>query len=144
MDKIDLKIIQMLKENSRTTCSDISKKVLLSVPAVTERLRKLEDENIIKQYTLRLNRKKLEQNVLAFVLLNIDNPEHITEFRDTIVKSEWVLECHHIAGEYDYILKIVAENTDKLEIYIAEVLQKISGVKRTNTIVVLSTSKEDI
>lgn len=144
MDKIDAKIIQMLKENSRTTCSDISKKVLLSVPAVTERLRKLEDENIIKQYTLRLNRKKLEQNVLAFVLVNIDKPEHITDFRDLVVKSEWILECHHIAGEYDYLLKIVAENTDKLEIYIAEVLQKLTGAKRTNTIVVLSTSKEDI
>jgi len=143
MDKVDLKIIQMLKENSRTTCSDISKKVLLSVPAVTERLRKLEDENIIKQYTLRLNRKKLELNILAFVLISID-PEHLSAFRESVIKSEWVLECHHITGEYDYLLKIVAENTDKLEIYIAEVLQKIMGVKKTNTIVVLATNKEDL
>lgn len=143
MDKIDAKIIQMLKENSRTTCSDISKKVLLSVPAVTERLRKLEDENIIKQYTIRLNRKKLELNILAFVLISID-PEHMSDFRELVIKSEWILECHHITGEYDYLLKIVAESTDKLDIYIVEVLQKIAGVKNTNTIVVLSTSKEDL
>lgn len=143
MDKIDAKIIQMLKENSRTTCSDISKKVLLSVPAVTERLRKLEDENIIKQYTIRLNRKKLELNILAFILISID-PEHMSDFRELVIKSEWILECHHITGEYNYLLKIVAENTDKLDIYIAEVLQKIAGVKKTNTIVVLSTSKEDL
>lgn len=143
MDKIDSKIIQMLKENSRTTCSDISKKVLLSVPAVTERLRKLEEENIIKQYTIRLNRKKLELNILAFILISID-PEHKSDFQDLVIKSEWILECHHITGEYDYLIKIVTENTEKLDIYIAEVLQKLAGVKKTNTIVALSTSKEDL
>lgn len=143
MDKIDSKIIQMLKENSRTTCSDISKKVLLSVPAVAERLRKLEDENIIKQYTIRLNRKKLELNILAFILISIDS-EHKSDFQDLVIKSEWILECHHITGEYDYLIKIVTENTEKLDIYIAEVLQKIAGVKKTNTIVALSTSKEDL
>ncbi|PKM88792.1 MAG: Lrp/AsnC family transcriptional regulator [Firmicutes bacterium HGW-Firmicutes-12] len=144
MDKIDTKIIQLLKENSRTTCSDISKKVLLSVPAVTERLRKLEDENIIKQYSLRLNRKKIGLNMLAFVLISIDNTEPKGDFRELIASSDWIFEAHHIAGEYDYLLKIAAENTDKLEIYIAEVLQKITGVKKTNTIVVLSTTKENM
>jgi Lrp/AsnC family leucine-responsive transcriptional regulator len=61
-----------------------------------------------------------------------------------IASSDWIFEAHHIAGEYDYLLKIAAENTDKLEIYIAEVLQKITGVKKTNTIVVLSTTKENM
>jgi Lrp/AsnC family leucine-responsive transcriptional regulator len=144
MDKIDTKIIQLLKENSRTTCSDISKKVLLSVPAVTERLRKLEDESIIKQYSLRLNRKKIGLNVLAFVLVSIENHEQKNHLRELIGESDWIYEAHHITGEYDYLLKIAAENTDKLEIYITEVLQKITGVKQTNTIVVLSTIKEDM
>lgn len=144
MDKIDTKIIQLLKENSRTTCSEISKKVLLSVPAVTERLKKLEEEKIIKQYSLRLNRKRIGLNLLAFVLVSIDNPEHNMDFRDLIGKSDWIYEAHHITGEYDYLLKIAAENTDKLEIYIAEVIQKITGVRKTNTIVVLSTIKEDM
>lgn len=143
MDKIDSKIIQMLKENSRTTCSEISKKVLLSVPAVTERLRKLEDERIIRQYSLRLNRKKLGQNILAFCLVSFDSPEDLPAFRDAIAKSEWILECHHITGEYNYLMKVAAESTDKLEIFIAEILQKLSGVKRTNTIITLSTVKEE-
>ncbi len=143
MDKIDHKIIQMLRENSRTTCSEISKKVLLSVPAVAERLRKLEDESIIRQYSLRLNRKKLGLNILAYVLVAFDSPEHLGSFRETVAKSEWILECYHVTGEYNYLLKVAAENTEKLEIYIAEILQKMNGVKKTNTIITLSTVKED-
>lgn len=144
MDKIDLKIIQLLKENSRTTCSEISKKVLLSVPAVAERLRKLEEENIIKQYTLRLNRKKLDLNILAFVLVSIERLEDTSALRELVKKSEWILECHHITGEYNYLLKLAAENTEKLEIYITEVLQKIKGVTKTNTIITLYNLKEEL
>jgi len=144
MDLIDLKIIQMLKANSRTTSSEISKKVLLSVPAVTERIRKLEEEKIIKQYTLRLNRKKLNLNLMAYVLVSIDKAEHMANFNDIVMKSDWILECHHIVGEYDYLLKVIAENTEKLEIYISHILKKTTGVAKTNTIVVLSTMKEEI
>lgn len=142
MDKIDMKIIQLLKENSRATCSEISKKVLLSIPAVADRIKKLEEDNIIRQYTLRLNRKKTGLHMLAFVLVSVDN-EHIAGFRELIDKSDWILECHSIAGEYDYLLKIVADNTEKLQIYIAEVLKKTSGVRKTNTIITLSTVKEE-
>lgn len=144
MDLIDLKIIQILKANSRTTSSDISKKVLLSVPAVSERIRKLEEENIIKQYTLRLNRKKLNLNLIAYVLVSIEKGEYIAGFNEIAVKSDWILECQHIAGEYDYILKIVAENMEKLEIYISHILKKTPGVTKTNAIIVLSTVKEEL
>ncbi|MCR4440856.1 MAG: Lrp/AsnC family transcriptional regulator [Peptococcaceae bacterium] len=144
MDKIDLKIIQLLKANGRMTCSEISKKVLLSVPAVAERIRKLEEEKIIRQFTVRLNRKKLDLNLLAFVLVSLDKSEYAGGFRETVAKSDWILECHNIAGEYDYLLKVVAENTEKLEIYISQILKKTAGVAKTNTIVVLSTLKEEM
>lgn len=144
MDMVDMKIIQLLKENSRMTSSEISKIVHLSVPAVTERIRKLEEEKIIKQYTLRLNRKKMNLNLLAFILVNIDQSEHIPHFKEMVLKSDWVLECHHIAGEYDYLLKVLVESTEKLEIYISQILKKTTGVAKTNTVVVLSTIKEEM
>lgn len=144
MDMVDMKIIQLLQENSRTTASEISKRVILSVPAVTERIRKLEEEKVIKKYTLQLNRKKLNLNLLAFVLVSIDKSEHIANFREIVLKSDWVLECHHIVGEYDYLLKVLVENTEKLEIYISHILKKTTGVAKTNTIVVLSTLKEEM
>lgn len=144
MDMLDLKILQLLKKNSRMTSSDISKKVLLSVPAVAERIRKLEEEKIIKQCTIQVNRKKFDLNMLVFVFVNLDKPEHLTHFAEAMMKCDWVLECHHVAGEYDYLLKVLVENTDKLEIFISHILKKTTGVSKTNTMVVLSTLKEEL
>lgn len=143
MDMIDLKIIQMLTKNSRITSSDISKKIHLSVPAVTERIRKLEEEKVIKKYTLLLNRKKFKLNLMAFVLVRLDKSEDVPHFQETILGCDWVLECHHITGEYNYLLKVLVEDMDKFEVFLTHFLKKITGVGLTNTMVVLSTTKEE-
>ncbi len=143
MDMIDMKIIQLLKANSRTTSSEIAKRVILSVPAVSERIRKLEHEKIIKQFTLRLDRKKLDLNLMAFVLVSLDKAEHVAHFKELVLNSDWVLECHHIVGEYDYLLKVMAQNTEKLEIYLSHILKKTAGVAKINSIIALSTLKEE-
>ena len=144
MDMVDLKIIQLLKTNSRMTCSEIAKKVILSVPAVSERIRKLEREKIIKQFTIRLDRKKLDMNLMAFILVSIDKAEHVQNFKETVRNSDWILECHHIVGEYDYLLKVMAQNPEKLEIYLSHILRKTTGVAKINTIVALSSLKEEL
>lgn len=144
MDMIDLKIIKILKNNSRTTSSEISKKVMLSVPAVSERIRKLEEEKIINQFTIKLNRKKFDLNLMAYVFVSVEKAENVNNFREMIMQNDWVLECHHLAGEYDYLLKVVVENTDKLEIFISHMLKKTTGVTKTNMQIVLSTLKEEL
>ncbi|AKA68810.1 Lrp/AsnC family transcriptional regulator [Clostridium scatologenes] len=144
MDNIDLKIINALKENSRSTSSEISKKVNLSIPAVAERIRKLEDGNIIEKYTIRINREKINYKLLAFIFVNIDKTENIENFRKSIVQYNSVLECHHVAGEYDYVLKVLVEDTKSLEYFLSSTLKKIKGVIKSNTIIVLSSLKENI
>lgn len=144
MDNIDLKIINALKENSRSTSSEISKKVNLSIPAVAERIRKLEDGNIIEKYTIKINREKINYKLLAFIFLNIDKTENIENFRKSIVQYNSVLECHHVAGEYDYVLKVLVEDTKSLEYFLSSTLKKIKGVIKSNTIIVLSSLKENI
>ena len=144
MDDIDYKILNQLKENARIQISDISKKVNLSIPAISERIRKLEDSGIIDKYTVRINREKMEYKLLAFIFINIEKTEHIQEFRNTIIKFNGVLECHHLAGEYDYILKVVVKDTRDLEEFISNKLKKIRGVSKTNTIISLSSIKEEI
>jgi Lrp/AsnC family transcriptional regulator, leucine-responsive regulatory protein len=71
MDTLDLKILEALKENGRTTASEISKRVALSLPATAERIRKLEEAGVIEQYTVRLNRDKLNLKLLAFIFVNV-------------------------------------------------------------------------
>ncbi|WP_298564469.1 Lrp/AsnC family transcriptional regulator [uncultured Phascolarctobacterium sp.] len=144
MDTIDTAILNCLKENGRATSSEISKKVRLSVPAVAERIRKLEQNSIIQKYTVKLDRKQTGQNLLAFVFVNIDKTEHIDAFRRQITALPCVLECHHLAGTYDYLLKVSVSDTAALESFLTNMLKKIDGVNSSNTFITLTTLKEEL
>lgn len=144
MDTIDTAIINCLKTNGRATASEISKKVRLSIPAVAERIRKLEQNAIIQKYTVKLDRKQTGQSLLAFIFVNIDKTEHIEVFRRQITLLPSVLECHHLAGTYDYLLKINVSDTDALESFLTHTLKKITGVSSSNTFITLATLKEEL
>ncbi|MDN9009095.1 Lrp/AsnC family transcriptional regulator [Brevibacillus laterosporus] len=144
MDSIDLAILDALKENSRMTASEISKRVSLSIPAVLERIRKMEQGEIIEAYTIKINRIKTDCKLLSFIFVNIDQTEHIEDFRKAIVQCNSVLECHHVAGEYDYLLKVLVEDTQALEHFISKTLKNIKGVLKSNTIISLSSLKENV
>ncbi|WP_223275474.1 Lrp/AsnC family transcriptional regulator [Paenibacillus elgii] len=144
LDTIDLAILDALKENSRMTASEISKRVNLSIPAVSERIRKMEEAEIIEAYTIKMNRMKTNCKLLSFIFVHIDQTEHIEEFRQSIVQCSSVLECHHVAGEYDYLLKVLVEDTQALEHFISNTLKNIKGVLKSNTIISLSSLKENI
>ena len=143
MDTIDTKILNMLNQNARISASEISKAVGLSVPAVAERIRKLEKTGLIRKYTLLLNRKKAGLTILAFVLARTGGAENAKLFRQTIIQHDCVLECHHVTGTYDYLLKISAADVDALEAFITHTLKAIKGVLDTNTIISLGTLKEE-
>ncbi len=142
MDSIDLQILRLLKNNSRVTNSEIGKQVRLSLPAVSERIRKLEEADVITRYTVRLNRALLGLHLTAFILVCLDQKGAAEQFRETVSHCAGILECHHITGEYDYLLKVAVRNTAELESLISNTLKKGGGAARSNTIVVLSTQKE--
>jgi Lrp/AsnC family leucine-responsive transcriptional regulator len=144
MDNIDFNILDILKENGRATASEISRRVKLSVPAVSERLRKLEDSGIIKEFSIRISRDDLGYKLLAIIFVNIGQTANIQSFRNTIIKYPEVIECHHMAGEYDYMLKVLLKDTTELEDFISRKLKAIKGVEKSNTQVVLSTLKENM
>jgi len=142
MDITDAKILECLKQNGRETASEISKRVNLSIPAVSERIRKLEDSGVIEKYLVKLSRSKLGYKLLAVIFVNIDDTGNVSAFRDAIVKYPEVIECHHMAGEYDYMLKVLLADTDELEDFLSSRLKSIRGVQKSNTLIVLSTLKE--
>ncbi|MBY9081761.1 Lrp/AsnC family transcriptional regulator [Paenibacillus sp. HN-1] len=143
MDDIDRSILEALKANSRITVSDISKQVMLSVPAVTERIRKMDESGLIEGYSIKINRAKSGYNLLAFVLVVIDRTEQIPAFRSFVMESGEVLECHHLAGEYDYLLKVLVKDTEELETFLTRTLKSVPGVIRSNTMISLSSLKEN-
>lgn len=144
MDGIDEKILEALKENGRATASEISRKVALSIPAVAERIKKLEQSGIIEKYTVKINRAEAGYGLMAFVFVNLDAAENIGAFRKYIIRERCVLECHHIAGPNDYLLKIMVHDTDELEHFLSDVLKRMKGVVATNTVIRLSTLKEEL
>ena len=144
MDQLDDRILSALKENGRATASEISRRVSLSVPAVTERIRKMEQAGIIEKYTVRVNRKAAGYGLMAFIFVTIANAEHSVLFQERIVQSPSVLECHAIAGPSDYLLKVLVRDTEALDSFLTNTLRKAGGVANINTLIRLKTLKEEI
>ena len=101
MDHIDDKILTILKHNGKASATEISKVVGLSIPAVAERIRKMEHNGIIEGYGAKISRRKTGYNVTAFIMVNLERSGDVEEFRSKIVQYPEVLECHHVVGAFD-------------------------------------------
>ena len=127
MDSIDVRILELLKKNSRIKFSEIKEDIHLSLPAISERIRKLEDQGYIDQYTVKLNRQKMGYNMLSFVLVNISEKEAIDQFIEMVATMDNILECHHLAGEYDYLVKIATRDSEELGDFVSKSLKALPG-----------------
>ncbi len=143
MDAIDLKILEILQQNGRATQLEIAQKVALSQPAVAERIRKLEERGIIKGYTAVIDASRVGKDITAFVSVGIEHPKYFDKFTETIRSLPEVLECHRVAGQESYILKIKTDNTKSLDRLLVETIRTIKGVTQTVTTIVLSSIKEE-
>lgn len=144
MDSIDVRILELLKKNSRIKFSEIKEDIHLSLPAISERIRKLEDQGYIDQYTVKLNRRKMGYNMLSFVLVNIGEKEAIDQFKEMVAEMDNILECHHLAGEYDYLIKIATKDSEELGDFVTKSLKALPGMIETNSVIVLSTNKDKV
>jgi Lrp/AsnC family transcriptional regulator, leucine-responsive regulatory protein len=143
MDNTDRKIIDALQADARTTQAAIARNVGLSQPSVADRIRKLEEAGVIKGYVARIDHVKLGLDVTAFIGIHIEHPRHFDRFAEVVKEMDEVLECHRVAGEESYVLKVRAENTAALDRLLVECLRTIPGVTRTNTTIVLASVKEE-
>ena len=144
MDSIDQLILAELKINGRATAATISQKVNLTVPAVLERMRKLTRAGIIQGYTVKINRQKIGLKLLAYVLVRLEGSAEIPAFRARALHYPCVLECHHMAGAYDYLLKVALADTAALEAFLTDELKADGGIAQTDTMIVLASIKEEI
>lgn len=140
LDSLDAKILEVLQENARVSISDLSKRINLSLSAVSDRLKKLEAGGIIEQYTTILNAKELDQNLQAFMTVNIDGTAGLADFLKTVSESPEIIDCFRVAGGCDYILKLACKDTDALAILVGKI-KAIRGVKTTAVNVILNKTK---
>ena len=141
MDTIDKKIIEILQKNARTPKSDIAKKLKMAASSIWERIKKLEDKKIINHYSVVLNHKALNQNVLAFVTIAINSANWSEEFEAEMLKIKHIEELHEIIGEDSYIAKIRARDIEQLSDILKNKIGKIEVVKSTKTTISVSDVK---
>lgn len=143
IDDIDVRLLEMLQENGRTSQHDLAVAVGLSSPAVGERLRKLEERGIIRRFTAVVDPKLLGRDVSAIIFVGMAGSQYYAAFRENVRTHPEVLECHSITGQGSHVLKIRTDSTSTLEVLLAEI-QSWPGVQWTTTSIVLSTIKETL
>ena len=142
MDSLDFKVIAELMQKGRMSWAELAGDLGLSNPATAERVRRLQEQGIIKGFTALIEPEAVGCELMAFVSVSLKHPEHRSPFLEKIGEMREIQECHHVAGEDDYMLKVRCRGTRDLERVVSDEIKSIRGVARTRTTVVLSTFKE--
>ena len=142
MDNLDYKALAFLMNNGRAAWSDLAELLGMSAPAAAERVRKLEESGVIKGYTAMVDPASVGLSLTAFIEVTLERPQHRTKFLAKIASLSEVQECHHVTGDYDYLLKIRCVDTTDLDRVISDEIKNVVGVTKTKTSITLSTKKE--
>lgn len=144
LDEKDKKILEILKENSKLSTHQISKKLLIPITTIHNRIKKLESFGIIKNYTVNLDYKKIDKELLAYVTVTVTytTPEgrklHQEDIAKKIRKLYGVEEVDIVAGVTDILVKVRVKDIDELNDFVVRRLREIEGVDKTQTMIVLS------
>jgi Lrp/AsnC family leucine-responsive transcriptional regulator len=135
LDTIDKKLINLLQQDSKQTTKQLSIQLNLSVTAVYERVKKLENQNIIEKYVAIINKNKIERSFLVFCHIKLmqHSKEYVTTFEREVLKLEEVSECFHVSGDYDYILKVFVKDMDAYRNFMLTKLTAIKYIGSTHT-----------
>ncbi|MCA9991258.1 MAG: Lrp/AsnC family transcriptional regulator [Ardenticatenaceae bacterium] len=143
LDDVDRALLHDLQQDARLSNAELARRVNLSAPGLQKRLRKLEESGVITHYVALIDREALGYDMLCFIQVTLQRhePEAIRRFRSLVQAMPEVLECHHITGEYDYLLKVVVQNRKHLEQFLVETLTPIPGMDKIRTSLVLNEIK---
>jgi Lrp/AsnC family leucine-responsive transcriptional regulator len=114
LDSVDIHILQILQDNARMTNKEIGEKLHKSASAINDRIRRMQEQGYIKNYVAVLDNKKIDRGLIAFthVQLRDHDKETINYFETEIVKVPEVMECYHMSGQYDFILRVAVKDLD--------------------------------
>ena len=140
MDAIDLQILGSLVDNARVSYADLAERVGLSAPSTADRVRRLEERGVVRGYSADLDLDALGVGLTAFVSVTLAGAADRQGFLDGLAGFPEIVECHHVAGDDDYLLKVHVAGTQGLEAFVSDRLKSLPGVARTRTTVVLSTA----
>ncbi len=134
-DEIDEQLIALLQEDSKQTNKELSNKLNLSVTAVYERIKKLEREGVIAKYVALIEKKKVGKAFVTFCSIKLlqHSKDYVMQFEREVTKLNEVLECYHISGDYDYLLKVLVSDMDEFREFMVKKLTTISHIGSTHS-----------
>jgi Lrp/AsnC family leucine-responsive transcriptional regulator len=144
LDETDVQILSILQSDGRITNADLAKRVGLSPPSVLQRVRTLERAGLIKGYYAHLDPDRLGLKIIAWVsiTLALHQEQPIERFRRAIQEIPEILECYHVSGDADFMLKVIVKDMRAYEMFVREKLSKIKGVQQIKTSFVFGTNKQ--
>lgn len=144
LDKIDLKILRILQENGRITNLQLSAEIGLSPAPTLERVKKLENANLIRSYHAHVNDMALGLGIKAFIQITLTRQisNALQNFKSQVAQISEITECYQVTGDADYMLKTVVKDISAFENLIANKLSKIEEIGQMKTMVILSQIKE--
>ena len=146
LDKIDLKILKLLQQNARIPMTELAEKVGLSTTPVTERVKRLERDNIISGYHARLNPHAVGQSLLVFVEIKLRSKSGniFEDFRREVTRIPQILECHLVSGEYDYLIKVRLPDMSAYRDMLGNILLQLPAAAESRRYVVREEVKEGL
>jgi len=143
LDTIDIKLLDYLQKDSKQTNKELSNKLNLSVTAIYERIKKLEKEGVINNYVALVNKEKVNNAFMVFchVKLIQHSQEYVVRFEKEVANIPEVLECYHISGDYDYLLKVLVKDMAAFREFMLKKLTTINHIGSTHSMFVINEVK---
>jgi Lrp/AsnC family transcriptional regulator, leucine-responsive regulatory protein len=144
LDGIDRGILRELQRDGRLTNVELAQRVHLSPSACLRRVKALEDAGVIAQYVALLNPKAVGRHGTSYTIINLDStqPQRLEDFEQAVRDTPEILDCFYVAGSNDYLVRFAYRDAEDLERFHAEVLPRLPGVLRSNSMLVLRTVKK--
>ncbi|WP_439153244.1 Lrp/AsnC family transcriptional regulator [Winogradskyella sp.] len=144
LDDIDKNLLKLLQNDSKQTNKALSHALGLSVTAVYERIRKLENNGIIQKYVALVDKKKVDKEFVAFCHIKLvqHSQEYVVKFEHEVRKIKEILECYHISGDYDYLLKVLVEDMEAFREFMVEKLTTIDHIGSTHSMFMINEVKQ--
>jgi Lrp/AsnC family leucine-responsive transcriptional regulator len=143
LDQTDKHLLQLLQNDCKQTTKALSNVLGLSVTAVYERIKKLEYQGFINNYVALINKERVDKNFIAFchVKLTQHTQKYVVQFERDVTKLKEVLECYHISGDYDYLLKVIVEDMEEFREFMVKKLTNIKHIGSTHSMFMINEVK---
>jgi Lrp/AsnC family leucine-responsive transcriptional regulator len=143
LDRIDRRLLARLQQDGRTPISQLAREVHLTVTPTLERVRRLESSGYIEGYFARLNPGRLGLGLLAYVEVSLDRttPDAFERFKQVMLAHDEVMECHMVAGGFDYLLKVRVTDMESYRRFLGDRIAAVRGVQQTHTYFVMEEVK---